>query len=140
MADTLTGAIKEVVDEAELLGEDTVLPVLRDDGGKAALSPPYITVSEGIVITPDRLGDNGASDPVTELVQVDLWQRWRNADQTSGEASGLAAALELLLDGASFDDPPTHVRACTVDSVVRLVERDSNVVHHALTLRIRRER
>lgn len=136
MSASLGGAIKTVV-EAAGLG----LAAYRDDAGKATTASKWVTISEGIVATTERLGDAGAADAVTELVQVDLWQPWR-ATGAGGAAEDydLADQLARALHGARLTGAPTAVRSCTVDDVVRLVEREENLVHHAITLRIRRER
>lgn len=136
MSASLGGAIKTVV-EAAGLG----LSAYRDDAGKATTSTKWVTIAEGIVITNESLGDAGASDAVTELVQVDLWQPWRSTGAGgAAEDYDLADQLCRALHGVRLTGAPTTVRSCTVDDVVRLVEREENLVHHAITLRIRRER
>lgn len=137
MAASLSGAIKQHV-EAAGLG----LAVYRDSAGTNVTDPKWVTVSEGIVTTTRRLGDDGDDDPVTELVQVDLWQPWRaGPDGGAAEDYTLADELHRCLHGAPLADAPMQVRSCRVDDVRRLVEQDDrNLVHHAFTLRIERER
>lgn len=136
VAASLSGALKQHI-EAAGLG----LAVYRDDAGTNVTDPKWVTVSEGIALTTDRLGDDGADDPVTELVQVDLFQPWRaGTDGGAAEDYTLADELHRSIHGAPLADAPMHVRSCKVDDVRRFVERDSNLVHHAFTLRIRRER
>lgn len=136
MAASLSGAIKQTI-EAAGLG----LAAYRDDAGTNVTDARWVTISEGIVITTRRMGDDGADDPVTELVQVDLWQPWRaGPDGGAAEDYTLAARLEDCLHGAPLADAPVHVRSCKVDDSRRLVEKDRNLVHDALTLRIERER
>lgn len=136
MAASLSGALKQVI-EAAGLG----LPVFRDDAGKAHDLVRYVTISEGVSTTTERLSTDHGDDPVTELVQVDLWQPWRaEVDGAPAEAYDLPGQLHQVLHGARLTSAPTLVRSCTVDDVVRLLERDENTVHHAFTVRVRRER
>lgn len=136
MAASISGSLKALI-EAAGLG----LAVFRDDAGSAATGTAWVTVAEALSVTRDRLGDEGAADALTELVQVDLWQPWRQDPVTGGPAEDydLADQLFSVLHGAQLSDAPVLVRSCTVDSVVRLVERESNLVHHAFTVRLRRE-
>lgn len=136
MAASLSGALKQVV-EAAGLG----LAAYRDDAGTNVTNPKWVTISEGIVITTRPMGDDGDDDPVTELVQVDLWQPWRaGPDGGAAEDYTLADGLRSCLHGTLLTEAPMHVRSCKVDDVRRFVEKDRNLVHHALTLRIERER
>lgn len=136
MAASLGGAIKQLIEGAGL-----GLSAYRDDLGPGTPPARYCTISEAVSVTTERLGDDGRDDPVTELVQVDLWQPWRaQAEGDPAEDYALPGRLYDALHGCRLTGAPTLVRSCTVDSMVRLVERDSNLVHHALTLRIRRER
>lgn len=136
MAASLSGAIKQTIEGAGL-----GLAAYRDDAGTNVTDARWVTISEGIVITTRRLGDDGDDDPVTELVQIDLWQPWRSGpDGGAAEDYTLADRLEACLHGALLADAPMHVRSCKVDDCRRFVEKDRNLVHHALTLRIERER
>lgn len=136
MAASLSGALKQVI-EAAGLG----LTVFRDDAGKAEGLVRYVTISEAVSITTERLSSDHADDPVTELVQVDLWQPWGAPPRTGPtENYAIPGQLHRVLHGALLTSAPTLVRSCTVDDVVRLLERDENTVHHAYTVRVRRER
>lgn len=136
MAASLSGALKQLIEGAGL-----GLAAYRDDAGTNVTDSRWVTISEGIVTTTRRMGDDGADDPVTELVQVDLWQPWRaGPDGGAAEDYSLADDLHACLHGAVLADAPMPVRSCKVDDVRRLVERERNLVHHALTLRIERER
>lgn len=136
MAASISGALKALIEAAGLS-----LTVARDDFGEGTPTGRYVTVSEAVSVTTDRLGDIGSDDPVTELVQVDLWQPWRAAvPGDPAESYGLADDLHQVLHGARLTAAPMNVRSCTVDGVQRLVERDSNTVHHAFTLRLKRDR
>ena len=136
MSASLAGSIKVLI-EAASLG----LAAYRDDAGTAATDHTWVTITEGVSTNPVRLGDDGSDDPVTELVQVDLWQPWRA--KTTGDPAEdytLADRLYSVLHGAELPEPPMAVRSCKVDSYPRFVERDSNLVHHAYTVRIERDR
>lgn len=137
MAASLGGAIKQLIEGAGL-----GLSAYRDDLGPGTPPARYCTISEAVSVTTERLGDDGHDDSVTELVQVDLWQPWRaQAPGDPAEDFTLADRLHDALHGARLPGPPTLVRSCTVDSYLRMPpERDSNLVHHPFTLRIRRER
>lgn len=129
MAATTAGAIKARLESLSL-----GLPVFRDRApdGHAL---PYITVSEAISVVPDGQHDD---DTVVELAQVDLWQPWKNTAGAVVESYSLPGAVLTGLRGASLPAAPTHVYGVGVDSSVRLLEADRNVVHQALTVRIRR--
>lgn len=136
MAATTAGAVKALL-EAQGLG----ISVHRDQAPDNQ-TLPYVSVTESVSLTPDQggdLGDTRATRYVTELVQVDLWQHWR--DPSSGamsESYTLPSAIVAALQGASLPTAPTRVYGVTVDSVVRLLERDTNLTHHAITVRVRR--
>ncbi|QXC59330.1 hypothetical protein KSP35_13050 [Aquihabitans sp. G128] len=136
MAASLTGALKALIEPAGL-----GLSVWRDDLATGQpTGPRYVTVAEGISTTTERLSGDHDGDPVTELVQLDLWQPWRaKTDGDPAEDYALPRSLRTLLHGARLTAAPMIVRSCTVDDVVRLVEREANTVHHAFTLRLRRE-
>jgi hypothetical protein len=131
-----TGTAVKALLEAQSLG----VPIYRDfapDGH----AKPYITITEEISLTVEQSGDYGDSSVTqygTELVQVDIWQALRNANDTGSESYSLKPAVLKALNGARLTAAPTHVYGCTVDSSVRLVERDTNTIHHAITVRLRR--
>jgi hypothetical protein len=135
MAATTAGALKAYL-EAQGLG----LAVFRDDA-QTGQALPYATVTEAVTVTADGAGDTGdtgAARYVTELAQVDLWQTWRAENGAIAESYTLPGAIVRCLQGAQLTSAPTRVYGCTVDSMVRLLERDTNLVHHAVTVRIRR--
>lgn len=135
MSATTAGAIKAYL-ETQSLG----IPIYRDDAPPGQ-AKPYITVQEGISLTADSgdTGDHTATLYGSELAQVDLWQDKRTAGTDAvAESYPLPAALVRALHGASLTTAPTRTHGCTVDSMVRLVERDTNTVHHAITVRLRR--
>lgn len=135
MAASLSGSVKQLIESAGL-----GLAVYRDDAGASVTATTWATVSEAVSITTASLGDNGAADAVIELLQVDLYQPWRAENPGDpAEDYTLADLLYRVLHGALLPDPPMLVRSCKVDTYPRFTERDSNLVHHAFTLRIARE-
>lgn len=133
MAATTAGAVKALIETFGL-----AVPVYRDTApdGQAA---PYITVSEAVAVTVEPSGDFGGGDTyVTELAQVDVWQPTRNPDMTVGESYTLTPTLLRGLQGGLLN-APTHVYGMSVDSHLRLVERDTNITHTAITVRLRRK-
>lgn len=134
MAATTSGAIKAYL-EAQGLG----VAVYRD-AAPADTALPHITVREGLIVVPDLDGayDTGVSHTVIEDVQVDLWQTWRDGNGRPAEDYALPGALTRALRAAGLTAAPTRVYGVTVLSAVRLLEDDENVVHHAVTVRVRR--
>lgn len=144
MAATTAGAIKAVVE-----GGGLGVPAFRNaaptredaNGNKVVAVPlPYVTVQDEVALTPAADGpyDRDVTHNVREVVQVDLWQRWRDDTGKVAEDYALPGALRRLLHGAPLPPAPGRVYGCRVTGSVRLVEPDTNVVHHALTLTIDR--
>lgn len=136
MPASLAGCFKVLIE-----GSGLSLSAYRDDAGPSVTDSTWTTISEGISTTRVPLGDHGGDDPVTELVQIDLYQPWRA--QTPGDPAEdytLADELYGVLNGALLVDPPMPVRSVTVDSYPRLLEKESNLVHHAYTVRVERDR
>lgn len=106
---------------------------------------PYVTVQEALSVTPVADGHGGARHgnrrSVTEQVQVSLWQRLRTDGALPGEDYFLPAALEDYLDGATLPDAPTRVFGVTITQSNRQEDPNGvNVVQHAITVNIHRER
>ncbi len=150
MAATTSGALKQLIEGAGLS-----LDVYQDRAPQTdpPVKPPYVTITEEIALVPDRLEDGGPAQTVgagseAETAQVDLWQQWKNP-ATSGTGAGqitedrlLPKKLRRVLHGAdlgAIGTPAQRVYACLVRNSVRLLEQDENLVHHALTLEIRRQ-
>lgn len=136
MAATTAGAFK-----AYLEGLGLGVPVFRDEAPEGT-ALPYVTVREDIANIPDRDGDTGdstAEHTTAETVQVDVWQLWRNP-QTARvvEDYNLPRTVQRAVQNAVLTAAPTHTYGVVLQSSVRLLERDSNVVHHALTAVVRR--
>lgn len=134
MAATTAGAVKAVV-EAAGLGVSAYRNAAPD-----GTAMPYVTVQDEVALSPlaDGPYDRGVTHNVREVVQVDVWQTWRTASGKPAEDYALPAAIRRALHGASLPPAPGRVYGCRVTGSVRLVEPDTNVVHHALTLTIDR--
>lgn len=130
--------------------------------------PPYIVILGPISLVPDSLEDGGTlliggtlpagatrptgvAQTVTELLQVDIWQQWRNPpapdlDHVAGQADRALLEDYTLPDkvigaihGCRLLAAPQVVYGCLVRGVVRLFERDSNRIHHAITVAVHRQ-
>lgn len=129
---------------------------------------PYVVILGPLSVTPDRLEDGGtllaqaqagATRPTgsyqtaTELLQVDLWQTWRNPAATANDPQHVAQAADhaLLEDytlpeklfwaihGARLPSAPQVVYACILRGYPRLFERKQNLVHHPGTIEVKRQ-
>lgn len=134
MAATTAGALKAFL-ETQGLGVTVFRDRAREDQAY-----PYLTVAEGIAVTPEDTFNAYDDDDghVVEVAQVDVWQTWRNDDRTVAESYTLADAVALALHGAVLTASPHFVGAVSVSSVTRLLEVEENVVHHAVTVEVRR--
>lgn len=135
IAATTAGALKAHL-EAQGLG----ISVYRDLAAPT-VARPYLTVQEGVSITPDVFPQwDDPEEHVSELAQVDVWQDARN--QTTNavtESYTLVDAVHRALAGVSLTATRTGRPAyCTVVGRVRLFERDQNLIHDAITVRVRR--
>lgn len=101
---------------------------------------PYVTVHERIDLRPDESGDNGAGVTVRELVQVDLWQQRRNpTTKAMTEDPTLADALAAGLHGSQLVNVGSkRVYGVQLQSSVRVPEKDTNLIHDALTVELSR--
>jgi hypothetical protein len=137
MAATTANALKALIESAGI-GLRAYRDVAPEDEDL-----PYVTIREELVLVRD--GRDGAMDRDvahvgTETVQVDLWQRWLDPDTyKSAESHTLVRALQHALDGVPLSDHPTHGWLVRFVSSVRLLERDTNLVHHALTVEVVRD-
>lgn len=130
MAATTAGALK-----SRLEGLALGVPVFRDRAPEGH-ALPYVTITEAVSVVHD---DNQYdASTVTELAQVDVWQPWKNPAGAVVESYSLPGAVRAGMAGTSLPAAPTHVYGVTVDSAVRLLEAELNIVHHAITVRIRR--
>lgn len=138
MSASTGGAVKAYL-EAAALG----VPWFRDRAPKDQRYP-YGTVTEEVSLTVVR-----RAETADELVQVDLWQfaRWPAGTVVGGvnvagrvaEDSALVRRLQRVLRGARLATAPTLTYQANLEGSVRLTEPDTNLVHHALTVRVHRE-
>ncbi|MBK9181413.1 MAG: hypothetical protein IPM45_18025 [Acidimicrobiales bacterium] len=134
MATTTAGALKAAIDAA-LVG----CPVYRDAAPEAA-ALPYVVVHEGISIVPALSGDHEADPVVSEQAQIDVWQRWRDPTTNApAENVALPRAVARAVHAARLSAHPQHAWGSRLAGSVRFVERDTNLVHHALTVDITRD-
>lgn len=143
MSATTAAAVKVLIEGAGL-----GLAAYRDRAPEGT-ARPYVTISDGISIIPDAHGDAGDPDAdvsVAELIQVDLWERLKSgnpadysgASTDDTEDPALLRGLLTVLRSTPPTTGPTLVYAIGVDQAVRLVEHDTGVVRHAITVRVRR--
>lgn len=141
MAATTAGALKAYIESLGLglSSYRDAAPSADDPNGRRipAVPYPFTTVREGIAITPNRdgdLGDPAAFLTVRELLQVDLWQMWRDAAGKPAESYTLPGVLMQRLRGARLLPVGSSVvYGVTVTSSIRLLEEQSNIVHHAIS-------
>lgn len=143
MSATSAAALKVVIENAGL-----GLAAYRDRAPQGE-PRPYVTISDGISTIVEAHGDQGDPDAdvaVSELVQVDLWERLRSANPADydGQASdpfedpALVRGLLAVFRSTFPVTGPTLVYGVTIDDHQRFVEHDTGVVHHAITVRVRR--
>lgn len=146
MSATTAGAVK-----AHLEAAATGIAWYRDRV-PADVSLPYGTIDESIDTIPQAHGDIGdpaADNADMEIVQVNIWQAWRNADGSPGEDYLLPGKVVGALRGARLATAPTLVYGVIVRGMRRLLEVDkagraydtndqANVVHHAITVNVHR--
>lgn len=135
MAASSSGAIKALLESAGLgisVYRDTAPP---DQG------LPYVTVQEGISLVPEPAFSvfDDAAHHVTEEVQVNVWQQWRNpSTRAVTESYTLPDAVTAVLVGGLLTALPTYGGHMLFGSRQRLVEEDANVVHDSITVEIKR--
>lgn len=142
---TYAGAIR-----ALLIAKNVTIPIYHNappnekpGATVPAVLKPYVTITGPISTTPDGDEDggagNGGTSYVVDLHQIDLWDYWREVDGNGKKENyALAPAIHRALAGAALDAAPTRVYGMSVRNVIRLEERDANIVHTAFTLALRR--
>ncbi len=140
MAASTAGALKAKI-EAAGLG----LSAFRDEAPEnmdgTLRVPPYVTIAESLSIIPEGHFNpiDDTTGHVSELVQVDLWEQWRDKDsRVITESMTKAGDLIRALHGARLTTAPKRVFHCDVDGSRRLLDRKANRVHTAITVRLRR--
>lgn len=141
MSATSSGALKALIEAAGLK-----ISAYRDDLPKLA-AMPCVTIDENVATSPERHGDTG--DPnghagESELVTVHLWELWRDTEGKPAERYELVRDLKRVLRTARpFEygpsDAPIRCYGLRIDGHARIVEDEDNVVHHALTVTLRRD-
>jgi hypothetical protein len=113
--------------------------------GKA--TRPYVTVEENIALTMDPREDGGpgtgAEATGLELVQMDLWQTWRDDNDKRVESATLPDAITRAIDGTQLGQtgtgiPPKRVYGLLQQNRVRILDREARIVHHVYTLAVHR--
>lgn len=135
MSATTAGSLKAYI---ESLGLGISVYRDRPPNGKEV---PYITVSESISTVPEIAFNvfDDSEGHVSELAQVDIWQRWRdNETGVVEESYTLADAVYKALNGARLSTAPSHVSGVLVQNMVRLFETETQIVHHSITINIHR--
>jgi hypothetical protein len=102
MAATTTGAFK-----AHLEAGGFGIAFYRDRAPKDAVLP-FGVITEGIAQTPDGGGDLGDTDAerwVAELVQVSVYEQWRDAEGKAAESYTLPDGVWRRLEGARMTTP-----------------------------------
>ena len=137
MSASTSGAIKAYIESLHLN-----VAVHQAGAQPANLGLPYVLIGEAFNITPER-AFNQLDDPeghVAELVQLDLWERWRDKPGGAREESyTLKDALLLGLKGAHLTGAPNHVSGIVIQGAHRLPpDQKTNLVHTVITLEVRR--
>lgn len=141
MSMTSSGALKEIIEAAGLS-----VSAYRDALPQLA-NMPCVTIDENVATSQERHGDTG--DPAghpgeAEQLFVHLWELWRNADGKPAERYQLIGGLKRALRIAppftyGPDAAPTRVYGLRLDGHARIVEEEANVVHHTITVTMRRD-
>ena len=136
MAASTAGALKAYI---EALGLS--LSVFRGKKPTGHDLDRWVEVTEDVSTVPEGVF-NAFDDPdghVSELVGVDLYQRRINpVTGANVESYTRPDALMKALNGARLATAPTNVSGVTVVSRNRVPDPDTNIVHHALTVQVRR--
>jgi hypothetical protein len=116
----------------------TGIPFYRDKAPAGAVLP-YGVIFEAIGKTPTQRGDNGINGILRELAQVDIYQAWRNPDNTIAEIPNLADRICQSLTGARLVTAPTVVYGCSIFAGPnRVTDDDNNLVRNTITVNVDR--
>lgn len=141
MSMTSSGALKEIIEAGGLR-----ISAYRDALPKLG-EMPCVTIDENVATSQERHGDHG--DPnghpgEAEQLFVHLWELWRDDAGKPAERYELVGGLKRVLRLAppfTFgpDAAPTRVYGMRLDGHARIVEEEANVVHHTITVTLRRD-
>lgn len=141
MTMTSSGVLKQIIESAGLH-----VVAYRDERAKEA-RPTCVTIDEDVATSTELHGDTG--DPnghhgESEQLFVHLWQPYKDQNGKPTEDYLLARKLAHALRTAAPatygpDDAPTRVYGLLIAGRARLIERDANVVHHTITVTMRRD-
>jgi hypothetical protein len=150
LATNTRGALKAFIESIP----GTNLTLVASDVEPEGAVEPYVVILGPIAYAPDKLEGGGAAftpldggglvrtgetQTVSEQYQVDLWQKWKAPDNSLLESSTLPDLLIAALHGARLPAGPKVVYACLVRGAPRFHERDANLVHHPITVEVRRQ-
>jgi hypothetical protein len=90
-------------------------------------------------VTPQDRSDGGVGVAARELVQVDLFEQWRDVDNIVVESPTLANEVVKVLHSAELPLAPVRVHGMTVVSRRRILEPARSIVHHAITVEVSRD-
>lgn len=141
MSMTSAGALKALIESGGLK-----VAAYRDAMPQTA-DMPVVTIDENVATSQERHGDNADPDGhhgESELLNVHLWELWRTQEGKPAERYELIRDLKRLLRTArpfsyGRDDAPVRVYGLRIDGHARIVEEDENVVHHTISLTMRRD-
>lgn len=136
MSASSAGAIKALLESAGLS-----IAVYRDQQ-PAQERLPYVTVLDAISVIPDPAFNQHDDDlgHVIEQAQVDLWERWRDENETFLASNELPDAIAQAFRGARFTDPPTQVIGIRLlQGPIRLPpDPQTRILHTTFLVEIRR--
>lgn len=133
MAANISNAIKSLIE-----GSGLGVACYRD-AAPANEELPYVTISEGITATTEGRADGGAASSTQEVIQVDLWEAWKDAEGEIVESPVLGRDVVKVLHGAQLPTAPMRAHGVTVISRRRLLELNTTgatyrgLVHTAIT-------
>ena len=136
MAASTAGALKAYIESLGLS-----LPAFRDKKPTGQDLDRWVEITEDVSTVPDG-AFNAFDDPdghVSELAGVDLYQRRMHpVTGVNTESYTLPDDLTKALNGARLTAGRTNVSGVTVVGRNRVPDPDTNIVHHALTVQVRR--
>lgn len=136
MAASTAGALKAYIESLGL-----ALSAFRGKKPTGQDLDRWVEITEDVSTVPDG-AFNAFDDPdghVSELTGVDLYQRQKNpVTGANTESYTLPDVLTKALNGAGLPGARTNVSGITVVGRTRVPDPDTNIVHHAFTVQVRR--